>query len=138
MPAAPAYGTSKAGLIYLTQQVALDYSRLGFAATSCVRERPGPKMLEEAVSRARERSGDGHRRHLAEVRVGRADGQSVLARRDRRGLRVPGGEDSSFMTGAVLVVDGRRERGGCVRRRDKLTSALAQRDSPKREYTRLL
>jgi NAD(P)-dependent dehydrogenase (short-subunit alcohol dehydrogenase family) len=106
MPGAPAYGSSKAGLIFLTQQAALDY---GPSKIRCNVVCPGAtrtEMLEEAVSEIAKDMG--------------TDLEDIL---DRFASHVPAkrisdpveianvcvflaGDESSFMTGSVLVVDG--------------------------------
>jgi NAD(P)-dependent dehydrogenase (short-subunit alcohol dehydrogenase family) len=106
MPNAPAYGTSKAGLIFLTQQAALEY---GPSKIRCNVVCPGATrtaMLEEAVSELAKGMG-------ADVNgiLGRFASHVPLRRiadpREMAGVCVfLASEDSSFMTGAVLVVDG--------------------------------
>jgi len=106
MPAAPAYGTSKAGLIYLTQQVALDYSRLGIRCNVVCPGATRTEMLEEAVSGLAKGVGtdiDGILQKFGSVvPMGRVSSPGEIA----AVCAFLAGEDSSFMTGAVLVVDG--------------------------------
>jgi meso-butanediol dehydrogenase/(S,S)-butanediol dehydrogenase/diacetyl reductase len=106
MSGAPAYGTSKAGLIFLTQQAALEY---GPSKIRCNVVCPGATrtaMLEEAVSElAKGMSTD------VNGILGRFASHVPLRRvadpREMAGVCVfLASEDSSFMTGAVLVVDG--------------------------------
>jgi meso-butanediol dehydrogenase / (S,S)-butanediol dehydrogenase / diacetyl reductase len=106
MPAAPAYGASKAGLIFLTQQAALDYGPFGIRCNAVCPGATRTKMLEEAVSGIAKETG--------------ADLDSILARFSSciplRRVAAPSemgtvctflaSDESSFMTGAVLVVDG--------------------------------
>jgi NAD(P)-dependent dehydrogenase (short-subunit alcohol dehydrogenase family) len=106
MPGAPAYGTSKAGLIFLTQQAALEY---GPSKIRCNVVCPGATrtaMLEEAVSELAK----GMRTDVNEI-LGRFASHVPLRRvsdpREMAGVCVfLASDDSSFMTGAVLVVDG--------------------------------
>jgi 3-oxoacyl-[acyl-carrier protein] reductase len=106
MPSAPAYGTSKAGLIFLTQQAALEY---GPSKIRCNVVCPGATrtaMLEEAVSElAKGMRTDVNgilRRFASHVPLRR-----IADPREMAGVCVfLASEDSSFMTGAVLVVDG--------------------------------
>ncbi len=106
MPGAPAYGASKAGLIFLTQQAALEYGPFGVRCNAVCPGATRTEMLEEAVTGiAKEMN---------------ADLDSVLARFSSciplRRIAAPGemgtvcaflaSDESSFMTGAVLVVDG--------------------------------
>ena len=106
LPAMPAYCSSKAGLIMLTQQAALDY---GPSKVRCNVICPGgvkTEMLEHAMT------------PMAETLKTDIDG--ALARLTSysplRRIGLPGeisgicsflaGDDSSFMTGAVVVADG--------------------------------
>lgn len=110
IPAMPAYCTSKAGLIGLTQQAALDY---GPANIRCNVVCPGAvrtEMLEQAMT------------PLSEALKTDITG-ALLALTKFTPLRRPAtpdeisgivvylaGDDSAFMTGAVLMLDG----GACV------------------------
>ncbi len=106
MPACAGYGTTKAGLILLTQQAALDY---GPAGVRCNVVCPGgtrTEMLEEAVSGMAKDMGtemeclmDQFCSHVPLRRVSRPDEMAGVC-------TFLASEDSSFMTGAVLVVDG--------------------------------
>jgi dihydroanticapsin dehydrogenase len=106
MPGAPAYGASKAGLIFLSQQAAFEY---GPAKVRCNAVCPGAtrtEMLEQVVSGI--------------AKGMRTDTEGILAklsshvplRRVSEPAEMAGicvflaSEDSSFMTGAVVVVDG--------------------------------
>ncbi|MCX6072075.1 MAG: SDR family oxidoreductase [Chloroflexi bacterium] len=106
LPGMPAYCASKAGLIALTQQVALDF---GPAKIRCNAVCPGgtrTEMLEKSLS------------PLAEVLKTDVDGvfrvvsSMVPLRRTANPSEIAGicsylaSDDSTFMTGAVLVVDG--------------------------------
>ncbi len=106
LPGMPAYCASKAGLIMLTQQVALDF---GPARIRCNAVCPGgtrTAMLEKSLS------------PLAEVLqtdldgVFRAISSLVPLRRTASPEEITGicsylaSDESSFMTGAVLVLDG--------------------------------
>ena len=106
MPGSPAYATSKAGLIFLTQQAALDYGPFGVRCNAVCPGATRTTMLEEAVSGIAKET--------------EADLDSVLARLSSciplRRVAAPSemgtvcaflaSDESSFMTGAVLVVDG--------------------------------
>jgi NAD(P)-dependent dehydrogenase (short-subunit alcohol dehydrogenase family) len=106
LPGQPAYCTSKAGLIHLTKQAALDY---GPYKVRCNVVCPGgvrTDMLEAAIG------------HLAEKLHTNMDGvysyfsANVPLRRVATPDEIPGicsylaSDDSSFMTGSVLVIDG--------------------------------
>jgi meso-butanediol dehydrogenase/(S,S)-butanediol dehydrogenase/diacetyl reductase len=105
-PGAPAYDTSKSGLIMLSQQVALEYGPYHIRCNALCPGATKTAMLEEAVS------------DMAAVRG--TDLQTMLSRFSSplplKRIAEPeeiakvcsflASEDSSFMTGAVLVVDG--------------------------------
>lgn len=106
MPAAPAYGASKAGLIFLTQQAALDYGRFNVRCNVVCPGATRTEMLEEAVSgiaKGMETDMDAvFRRFSSGVPLRRISGPGEIA-----GACVfLASDDSSFVTGAVLVVDG--------------------------------
>ena len=106
MPGAPGYGTTKAGLIYLTQQAALEYGPSGVRCNVVCPGGTRTEMMEEAVSaRARELGTDLESlmpRFCSHVPLRR-----VAAPNEMAGVCVfLASDDSSFMTGAVLVVDG--------------------------------
>jgi meso-butanediol dehydrogenase / (S,S)-butanediol dehydrogenase / diacetyl reductase len=106
MPGAPAYGTSKAGLIFLTQQAALDYGPFKIRCNAVCPGATRTEMLEEAVSEIAKGMGTDVDGILAKF------SSHVPLRRVSRSAEMAGvcsflaSEDSSFMTGAVLVVDG--------------------------------
>jgi meso-butanediol dehydrogenase/(S,S)-butanediol dehydrogenase/diacetyl reductase len=106
LPAMPAYCSSKAGLIMLTQQAALDY---GPSRVRCNIICPGgvkTEMLEHAMT------------PMAETLKTDIDGAlaRLTAYSPLRRIGLPGeisgicsflaGDDSSFMTGSVVVADG--------------------------------
>jgi meso-butanediol dehydrogenase / (S,S)-butanediol dehydrogenase / diacetyl reductase len=106
LPAMPAYASSKAGLIMLTKQVALDY---GVHKIRCNVVCPGPtrtKMFEDSL------------RPLGDVLKKDLDGVFTYATSTTPLRRVASPEemtgicthlasdDSTFMTGSVLLVDG--------------------------------
>jgi NAD(P)-dependent dehydrogenase (short-subunit alcohol dehydrogenase family) len=106
IPAMPAYCSSKAGLIMLTQQAALDY---GTSKVRCNAVCPGAirtPMLEHAMTPLAETLGTDVSGALAKL--------TSLSPLKRVGTpqEITGvccylaSEESSFMTGAVLVVDG--------------------------------
>jgi meso-butanediol dehydrogenase / (S,S)-butanediol dehydrogenase / diacetyl reductase len=106
IPAAPAYCASKAGLIMLTQQAALDY---GHAKIRCNVVCPGAvrtPMLEGGMNNLKEAL-----KTDLQGAFNRFTTFSPLAR-VAEPSEIAGvcaflaGEDSSFMTGAVLVADG--------------------------------
>jgi NAD(P)-dependent dehydrogenase (short-subunit alcohol dehydrogenase family) len=106
LPGMPAYCASKAGLIMLTQQVALDF---GPDKIRCNAVCPGgtrTAMLEKSLSPLAEALGtdvDGVFRRISSM---------IPLRRTADPREITGictylaSDDSTFMTGAVLVVDG--------------------------------
>ncbi len=106
MAGSPAYGTSKAGLIHLTKAVALDYGPYGVRCNAVCPGATRTEMFEDTLGKVAEAKG--------------TDVESLLKQFSKpvplRRVSVPGemagacaflaGDDSSFMTGAVLVVDG--------------------------------
>ena len=106
IPAMPAYCSSKAGLIMLTKQVALDYGRYNIRCNVVCPGAVRTEMLENSIG------------HLAEVLDTDLDGafkffsSNVPLRRVSTPNEIPGicsylaSDDSSFMTGAALVIDG--------------------------------
>ena len=106
LPGMPAYAASKSGLIMLTKQVALDY---GPDKIRCNVVCPGAtrtKMLEDSLGPLAETlhtDVDGVFRHIS---------STVPLRRVATPEEITGicsylaGDDSTFMTGAVLLVDG--------------------------------
>jgi meso-butanediol dehydrogenase/(S,S)-butanediol dehydrogenase/diacetyl reductase len=106
IPAASAYCASKAGLIHLTKQVALDY---GPSKVRCNVVCPGAfrtDMLENAVAPLAEKLGtdlDGAFAYFSATSPLRR----VASPNEISGLcSYLASEDSSFMTGAVLIIDG--------------------------------
>ena len=106
MPGAPAYGTSKAGLIFLTQQTALEYGPFKVRCNAVCPGATRTKMLEEAVSGIAKGMGTDVDGILARF------SSHVPLRRVSEPAEMAGvctflaSDDSSFMTGAILVVDG--------------------------------
>ena len=106
LPAMPAYCTSKAGLNHFTKQVALDY---GPANVRCNVVCPGgtrTEMLAEALSPVAKAMGTDVEGIFARISA------NVPLRRIALASEVSGicvylaSEDSSYMTGAVLPLDG--------------------------------
>ncbi len=106
MPSSPAYGTAKAGLIHLTKAVALDYGPVGIRCNAVCPGATRTEMFEATLTELAAAQG--------------SDLQTVLERFARpaplRRIASPqemagvcaflASDDSSYMTGAVLVVDG--------------------------------
>jgi len=92
-----AYTASKGGVLSMTREIAVEYARQGIRANALC---PGPiatPMLEELLS-------DPERRHrrLVHIPMGRLGQPEELA----KAALFLASDDSSFMTGSALVVDG--------------------------------
>lgn len=106
LPGMPAYCTSKAGLNHFTEQVALDY---GPAKIRCNAVCPGAtrtEMLAEALTPVAKAMGTDVEGIFAKI------SSNVPLRRIALAEEVSGicvylaSEDSSFMTGSILLIDG--------------------------------
>lgn len=92
-----AYTASKGGVLSMTREIAVEYGRQGIRANSLC---PGPiatPMLEELMSDPARRQ-----RRLVHIPMGRLGQAEELA----KAALFLASDDSSFMTGASLVVDG--------------------------------
>lgn len=92
-----AYTTSKGGVLALTRELAIEYSRQGIRANALC---PGPietPLLAELLG-----DPEWARRRLVHIPMGRPGQAEEIA----RAALFLASEDSSFMTGASLVVDG--------------------------------
>ncbi|NLE10748.1 MAG: SDR family oxidoreductase [Actinobacteria bacterium] len=106
VPGGPAYCATKAGLMHLTKQVALDYGKQG---VRCNVVCPGPirtKMLEgnfEPMAEVLKTDMDGVFKEMGKhVPIGHTAFPEDIA-----GLFVfLGSDDSSFMTGSTVLIDG--------------------------------
>ena len=95
-PGSLAYGVSKAGVVYLTRQVATDYARQGIVCNAVapgkiVTGKPGPAASEEALAYSRART--------PMPRLGTPDDVAKAA------LWLAS-EEASFVTGENVMVDG--------------------------------
>jgi len=92
-----AYTTSKGGVLAMTREIAVEYGRQGIRANSLC---PGPiatPMLEELMSDPERKQ-----RRLVHIPMGRLGQAEELA----KAALFLASDESSFMTGAQLVVDG--------------------------------
>ena len=92
-----AYTASKGGVLAMTREIAVEYGRQGIRANSLC---PGPiatPMLEELMS-----DPDRRARRLVHIPMGRLGRAEELA----KAALFLASDESSFMTGAQLVVDG--------------------------------
>ena len=92
-----AYTASKGGVLAMTREIAVEYGRKGVRANSLC---PGPiatPMLEELMSDPARKQ-----RRLVHIPMGRLGQAKELA----KAALFLASDDSSFMTGAQLVVDG--------------------------------
>jgi meso-butanediol dehydrogenase / (S,S)-butanediol dehydrogenase / diacetyl reductase len=106
MPGAPAYGTTKAGLIFLTQQAALEYGPSGVRCNVVCPGGTRTEMMEAAVSARASEIGmeleSLFGQFSAHVPLRRVSAPNEMA-----GVcTFLASDESSFMTGAVLVIDG--------------------------------
>jgi len=106
MAGSPAYGTAKAGLIHLTKAVALDYGPFGVRCNVVCPGATRTEMFEDTLGTIAEAKGtdlESLLRHFsAPIPLRRVSDPSEMA-----GVcAFLASEDASFMTGAVLVVDG--------------------------------
>ena len=109
-PGAPAYDTSKAGLIMLSQQAALEYGPKHIRCNVLCPGATRTAMLEEAVSDMATGMGTDLQtmlnRFSSPLPLKRIAEPEEIA----KVCSFLASQDSSFMTGAVLVVDG----GSCI------------------------
>jgi NAD(P)-dependent dehydrogenase (short-subunit alcohol dehydrogenase family) len=92
-----AYTSSKGGVLAMTREIAVEYARSGIRANSLC---PGPMdtpLLAEIMSDPARRA-----RRMVHIPMGRLGEASELA----KAALFLASDDSSFMTGAQLVVDG--------------------------------
>ena len=92
-----AYTASKGGVLAMTREIAVEYGRRGIRANSLC---PGPiatPMLEELMSDPERKQ-----RRLVHIPMGRLGRAEELA----KAALFLASDESSFMTGAQLVVDG--------------------------------
>ena len=92
-----AYTASKGGVLSMTREIAVEYARQGIRANSLC---PGPietPMLSELMS-----DPEWARRRLAHIPMGRPGRAEELA----KAALFLASDESSFMTGSALVVDG--------------------------------
>jgi len=106
MPKGPAYGTSKAGLIYLTQQAALEYGKNNIRCNAVCPGATRTDMFEEVMSILAKDAGtdvdSAVSRFAAPIPLRRASQPSEIA-----GVcNFLASDDASFVTGAVIVADG--------------------------------
>jgi NAD(P)-dependent dehydrogenase (short-subunit alcohol dehydrogenase family) len=106
MPGGLAYGVSKAGLIFLTQHAAFEYGPFKIRCNVVCPGASRTEMLEEAVSRIAQKGGTTidavFERFSSHVPLRRVSTPDEIA----AACVFLASDDSSFMTGAVVVVDG--------------------------------
>jgi meso-butanediol dehydrogenase/(S,S)-butanediol dehydrogenase/diacetyl reductase len=106
MPAMPAYATSKAGLIMLTQQAALDFGQYNVRVNVICPGGVRTPMMDGAIHRFADALGSDEQTVAALVSC------DVPLRRMAQPAEITGtcvylaSDDSSFTTGAVIMVDG--------------------------------
>jgi meso-butanediol dehydrogenase/(S,S)-butanediol dehydrogenase/diacetyl reductase len=106
MPTAPAYASSKGGLILLTQQAALDYGPSNIRCNVICPAATKTTMLDEAVSQIAKNMGTDlngiFARFSAHIPLRRLAEPREIA----SACYFLASDDSSFISGTVLVVDG--------------------------------
>ena len=90
-----AYTASKGGVLAMTREIAVEFARRGSAPTRCARDRSRRRSCAPCC-------GDGAERRLVHIPVGRFGRAEEIA----NGALFLASDESSFMTGAALVVDG--------------------------------
>jgi meso-butanediol dehydrogenase / (S,S)-butanediol dehydrogenase / diacetyl reductase len=106
MAGSPAYGTAKAGLIHLSKAVALDYGPYGVRCNAVCPGATRTEMFEDTLGKIADAKGIDIETLLKQF------SKPIPLRRVSAPAEMAGvcaflaSEDSSFMTGAVLVVDG--------------------------------
>lgn len=106
IPGAPTYCSTKAGLIMLTQQVAIDYGRQGIRSNVICPGLVRTEMTDMNVDRLAEQRGldreGAYKLSVADQPLGRAAMPGEIAPL----CAYLASSESAFMTGAVLVIDG--------------------------------
>jgi meso-butanediol dehydrogenase/(S,S)-butanediol dehydrogenase/diacetyl reductase len=106
MSGSPTYGASKAGLIHLTKAVALDYGPHGIRCNALCPGATRTEMFEDTLNKIAESKGIDIetllRQFSAPIPLRRVSTPSEMA----GACAFLASDDSSFVTGAVLVVDG--------------------------------
>jgi meso-butanediol dehydrogenase / (S,S)-butanediol dehydrogenase / diacetyl reductase len=106
MAGSPVYGTSKAGLIHLTKAVALDYGPFGVRCNALCPGATRTEMFEDTVGTIAASKGTDLdtllKQFSAPIPLRRVSTPAEMA----GACLFLAGDDSSFVTGAVLVVDG--------------------------------
>jgi meso-butanediol dehydrogenase / (S,S)-butanediol dehydrogenase / diacetyl reductase len=105
-PGAPAYATSKSGLIMLSQQVALEYGHYHIRCNALCPGATKTAMLEEAVSDMAAVMGTDLKTMLSRFSSPLPLKRIAEPEEIAKVCSFLASEDSSFMTGAVVVVDG--------------------------------
>lgn len=106
MPQAPAYAASKAGLIHLTKQIALEYGPSNIRCNAVCPGATRTEMLEESTTQIARDGGIDIEKLLSRF------SSHVPLRRVCKPSEIAGAcyflasDDSSFVTGIALVVDG--------------------------------
>jgi NAD(P)-dependent dehydrogenase (short-subunit alcohol dehydrogenase family) len=106
IPGAPAYCSTKAGLIMLTQQTAIDYGRQGIRSNVICPGLVRTEMTELNMDRLAEQRGldreGAYKLSVADQPLGKAAMPGEIAPL----CAYLASSESAFMTGAVLVIDG--------------------------------
>lgn len=92
-----AYGPSKSGVLSLTKQMALEWAKYDIRVNGVS---PGPIMTPETEARIKEE--EDTRRCIERIPLGRAGRPEEIA----AAVAFLASEESSYMTGQILIVDG--------------------------------
>ena len=101
-PGSAVYGASKAGLLLMTKCMALEHARDGIRVNAICPGEVRTRMMEADARRLGLRFTEYYRRLSARIPMGRAADPDEIA----RSILFLASDESSFMTGAALSVDG--------------------------------
>src|SRR5256885_14399691 len=101
-PGSAVYSASKAGLLLMTRCMALEHARDGIRVNAICPGEVRTPMMEADARRLGVRFNDYYRRLSARIPMGRAADPDEIA----RSILFLASDESSFMTGAALSVDG--------------------------------
>jgi meso-butanediol dehydrogenase / (S,S)-butanediol dehydrogenase / diacetyl reductase len=106
LPGMPAYGSSKAGLIMLTQQVALDYGPHKIRCNAVCPGATRTEMIEQALGTLKEKLGTDLEGVFSLI-MSMVPLRRMAAPREVTGIcSYLASDDSTFMTGSVILIDG--------------------------------
>jgi len=101
-PGSAVYGASKAGLLLMTKCMALEHARDGIRINAICPGEVRTRMMAADARRSGLRFGEYYRRLVARIPMGRVADPDEIA----RSILFLASDESSFMTGAAVSVDG--------------------------------